>query len=50
MLSNLLGINLDSDDKVNDNTIEAGIRLISKLGLTLETRLSEIKDSEKREK
>jgi hypothetical protein len=46
----LLGIGLESDDKVNDNTIEAGIRLISKLGITLEARFNEIKDIERNDK
>lgn len=46
----MLGIGLESDDKVNDNTIEAGIRLISKLGITLEARFNEIKDIERNDK
>jgi len=35
IFNNLLGIGLENDTNVNDNTIEAAIKLISKLGLTL---------------
>jgi hypothetical protein len=49
VLSSLVGVGADySDERVNDNTIEASIRLLTKLGLALEKRISELKDEGKR--
>jgi hypothetical protein len=50
VFSSLLGIDQESDSNVNDNTIEAAIRLISKLGLTLENRIAELKEDDKKAK
>ncbi len=36
----LLGYNVESDSNVNDNTIDAGIKLINKLGFTLEQKVA----------
>lgn len=44
VLSNLVGLEIEQQDRVNDNTVEAAIRLLTKLGLALETRLAEQKD------
>lgn len=40
VFNSLLGINIVEVGSVNDNTIEAAIRLISNVGLTLEDRIS----------
>lgn len=50
VFNNLLGIDLETDSGVNDNTCEAAIRLITKLGITLEGRIREAKEDEKRDK
>jgi hypothetical protein len=50
VFSSLLGIGQESDLNVNDNTIEAGLRLISKLGPTLEKNIIDTKEEDKREK
>jgi hypothetical protein len=44
----LLGFNVESDSNVNDNTIDAAIKLINKLGFTLEQKCADAKP-EKRE-
>jgi hypothetical protein len=41
IFGSLLGINTDSDTNVNDNTIEAAIKLVSKLGLTFEKKIKD---------
>jgi hypothetical protein len=46
----LLGIDQATDTSVNDNTCEAAIRLISKLGITLDGRIQETKEEDKRAK
>jgi len=46
----LLGIEQATDTSVNDNTCEAAIRLISKLGITLDGRIQETKEEDKRAK
>jgi hypothetical protein len=50
VFSSLLGIGQESDQNVNDNTIEAAIRLISKLGPTLEKNILATKEEDKKEK
>lgn len=50
MFSSLLGIGQESDLDVNDNTIGAALRLISKLGPTLEKNIQTTKEDDKREK
>lgn len=45
-----MGIDAANDSNVNDNTIEAAIRLVSKVGLTLDQRIGAEKDAERRAK
>jgi len=46
----LLGIGNVTDSNVNDNTIEAAIKLMTKTGYTMEGRVAESKDKDKKEK
>jgi hypothetical protein len=48
VFNTLLGFNVESDSNVNDNTIDAAIKLINKLGFTLEQKCADAKP-EKRE-
>ena len=50
IFGSLLGINTDSDTNVNDNTIEAAIKLVSKLGLTFEKKIKDQRNAEKAKK
>jgi len=43
----LLGFSTSSDASVNDNTIDAAIKLISKLGFTLEQKIADSKPDKK---
>jgi hypothetical protein len=47
VLSSLVGLESEQHSKVNDNTVEAAIRLITKLGPVFESRLQEQKASGK---
>ena len=47
VLSSLVGLETEQHSKVNDNTVEAAIKLITKLGPVFETRLQEQKASGK---
>jgi hypothetical protein len=49
VFSALLGIQ-QSDKNVNDNTIEAAIKLMTKIGYSMEGRIAELKDPEKSKK
>ena len=48
VLSSLLGIGTQSDHTVNDNTVEAAIKLMTNIGITLESRIA--KNPEKAKK
>ena len=49
VFSALLGIQ-QSDKNVNDNTIEAAIKIMTKIGYSMEGRIAELKDPEKSKK
>lgn len=50
VFTSLLGIDVESDASVNDITIEAALRLVSKLGPTLDARIATESKPDKKEK
>lgn len=50
MFNSLLGVGQQSDTNVNDNTIEAAIRLMNKIGFYIESKTNEGSSKERAEK